>query len=380
MQNNKRPAFVLNVWEQDYSREPLAAFIGQIESMISSHPARAKIEGVVSQLRKRANRLLRLVGRVAVEYATRGALRQVADESAADAATSMAGAIVQDELSRQTEIGNAVKNFKDTLAAFAKEVCQTDFPLVVVVDELDRCRPGYAIEFLESIKHVFNVERVVFVLSVDLEQLVSSLKMQLGPGLDSDGYLRRFVDYQIYLPQPELKQFCEELVHRLEIRNSNANPFGEIARDLAGLLGDLAQHLRFSLRRTEQLFTRFYVAYRMSEKPNWYYVSNATLFLLAVLEHDRDLYNELIAGNTRALTAIRSLPGRPGYDRLMSDRSTSVAVGQFMALVISGDLAQESFMTAEMSRAYKAVKGHHSFDDFPEMYLKAFRTLIELVG
>ncbi|WP_419182173.1 P-loop NTPase fold protein [Pantoea ananatis] len=36
------------------------------------------------------------------------------------------------------------------------------YPLFVFVDELDRCRPTYAIEMLETIKHLFSIENVVY--------------------------------------------------------------------------------------------------------------------------------------------------------------------------------------------------------------------------
>ncbi|WAF58355.1 KAP family NTPase [Aeromonas caviae] len=38
-----------------------------------------------------------------------------------------------------------------------------DYPAFILIDELDRCRPSYAVEMLETIKHIFDISGVVFV-------------------------------------------------------------------------------------------------------------------------------------------------------------------------------------------------------------------------
>lgn len=87
--------------------------------------------------------------------------------------------------------------------------------LLICIDELDRCRPTFAIETLEVVKHFFNVPNVVFVFSLDMNQLQKSIKTIYGD-IDSRGYLQRFFDYIIPLPKQELKSFLKD---RLEILN-----------------------------------------------------------------------------------------------------------------------------------------------------------------
>ncbi len=65
--------------------------------------------------------------------------------------------------------------------------------LFVIVDELDRCRPNYALRVLETIKHVFAVPNVHFVLGVNLEQLARSVQHAYGTGISGEKYLQRFV-------------------------------------------------------------------------------------------------------------------------------------------------------------------------------------------
>ena len=74
--------------------------------------------------------------------------------------------------------------------------------VIFFIDELDRCRPTFAIETLEVIKHFFNVENIVFVLSIDMEQLSHSIATIYGQNMDSSGYIRRFFDLNFKIPAP----------------------------------------------------------------------------------------------------------------------------------------------------------------------------------
>ena len=57
---------------------------------------------------------------------------------------------------------------------------QVTHRLLIFIDELDRCRPTFAIETLEVVKHFFNVPNVVFVFSLDMNQLQKSIKTIYG--------------------------------------------------------------------------------------------------------------------------------------------------------------------------------------------------------
>ena len=72
--------------------------------------------------------------------------------------------------------------------------------LVFFIDELDRCRPEYAIRLLERIKHYFDDERIVFVFSVNLSQLQHTIKAYYGADFDATRYLDKFFDLRVSLP------------------------------------------------------------------------------------------------------------------------------------------------------------------------------------
>ena len=77
---------------------------------------------------------------------------------------------------------------------------------IVFIDELDRCRPDYAIRTLEVIKHIFNVKNIVFVLATDDNRLQSFVNSVYGSQVASEDYLRKFIDFQLFLPEAEKKK------------------------------------------------------------------------------------------------------------------------------------------------------------------------------
>ena len=94
------------------------------------------------------------------------------------------------------KIPKLVKNILDSVI---NEKAQR---LVIFVDEIDRCRPSYAIEMLERLKHYFDDDRIIFVVSVNKEQLIHTISKYYGYGFDSTGYLNKFFDLNAYLPDP----------------------------------------------------------------------------------------------------------------------------------------------------------------------------------
>ena len=79
--------------------------------------------------------------------------------------------------------------------------------IVVIIDELDRCRPDYAVGFLETVKHIFEVDHVTFVIAVNREQLVESMRGVYGAGFDAEKYLERFGDVRLRLPETSREAF-----------------------------------------------------------------------------------------------------------------------------------------------------------------------------
>lgn len=83
--------------------------------------------------------------------------------------------------------------------------------LIIFVDELDRCNPIYAIKLLERIKHFFDHENIIFVFSVNVNELTNTICNFYGQNFDSHRYLNKFFDISIDLPPIDITRFMRFL-------------------------------------------------------------------------------------------------------------------------------------------------------------------------
>lgn len=83
--------------------------------------------------------------------------------------------------------------------------------LVIFIDELDRCKPSYAVRLLERIKHYFEHEKITFVFSINIDEFQHTIKKHYGAEFDGSRYLDRFFDLRIALPSPDLQRFYQSL-------------------------------------------------------------------------------------------------------------------------------------------------------------------------
>lgn len=102
---------------------------------------------------------------------------------------------------KQKELDNQIEDF------FTHILAERGQRLVVFIDELDRCKPSFAVQLLEQIKHYLCDDRIIFVLSVNLEELQYTIKHFYGNEFDASRYLDRFFNLRIPLPPADKKNF-----------------------------------------------------------------------------------------------------------------------------------------------------------------------------
>ena len=149
--------------------------------------------------------------------------------------------------------------FKNSLSTLASSASSKGLPLVIIIDELDRCKPNYAVEVLEKIKHLFLVDNVVFVLSMHHEQLEESIKKVYGANLDAHTYLQKFIDYPTRLPKSDfsLDRSTSEYL-RNEINFLSIRKFDNSSH-VFGLFAILSNYYNLSYRQINKALYTFKV-------------------------------------------------------------------------------------------------------------------------
>lgn len=153
---------------------------------------------------------------------------------------------------RETNKRKAMESFREALENLA-----SDQKLVIVVDELDRCRPDYALNLLEVIKHFFDVKNVHFVLGVNLKELANCVRARYGAEVQAERYLQKFITVRMPLIPPKARSASSQMQRR---------HFNQVAVDI-GLTDSwkqrmIEEYLRFinhhaelSLRDVERIAT-----------------------------------------------------------------------------------------------------------------------------
>ncbi len=114
----------------------------------------------------------------------------------------------QYELFKKSE--DALVQFRVTLQQYIDQTFDKrpeTSPFFIFIDELDRCRPNYAIELLESVKHLFCLKNTVFVVATNRSEMEKSIQKVYGDGFKSDNYLSRFFDRSVSIRSPSKQKF-----------------------------------------------------------------------------------------------------------------------------------------------------------------------------
>ncbi|MEG3124808.1 KAP family P-loop NTPase fold protein [Sphingomonas sp. GB1N7] len=121
--------------------------------------------------------------------------------------------LVDDRIIEHQSANASIDQFKAKTAEALSYVFDQGMkaPMFVFVDELDRCRPPYAIKLLENLKHLFEIDGIVFIVATDSAQLSHSVKAIYGNDFESKKYLRRFFDRVFVFPEANKTNFVSAL-------------------------------------------------------------------------------------------------------------------------------------------------------------------------
>lgn len=240
LQKRGHQTVYFDAWKNDFSDKPMLGFITEInDSLIDfldqdealNHDTKDKIKKGLTIFKKAAGPLIigflakRIVGASLEQILEQlddddpGAQSQTAEEDSiisevSQKVSSIATKSAELALAEHKNTKISIETFKNELGKLVqnlKNEAKKKLPLFILVDELDRCRPTYAIELLETIKHLFEVDGVYFVIATASRQLSHSINAVYGDDFESQRYLNRFFDHEYVLAEPRLLEYCDFL-------------------------------------------------------------------------------------------------------------------------------------------------------------------------
>ncbi|MFA8387212.1 MAG: P-loop NTPase fold protein [Pelagibaca sp.] len=219
------PHLVFDAWKHDFSTSPLAAFVSSVNVAAQKNydtPARARILEKLNKFAKKAAPILLASGaKTAVRMMTLGALdgnvdtlKELLIEQGADAALLASEEAIQAlSMTMQQELlfDDLQRSFSEVVEQLRSE--QPDKPVIVIIDELDRCRPEFVFNLLEDIKHILHNSNAVFYIFCDENVLTSQAKKTFGDRQAGEAYIRKFFDHHLRLPNRKRSDFCFKCIN-----------------------------------------------------------------------------------------------------------------------------------------------------------------------
>lgn len=240
----------VNSWRDDHSDDPLVALMAEIDKALKPLFAKKnKIEAAWSAVKadgaKIAGRALLSAGKTALRRYVGAELDELMAEEGIES-NSTSGEVIGEainavgkELETLTDktadaliakfaaASRSIDSFRKNMSHLVGALSQSEFkaPLFVLVDELDRCRPSYAVASLERVKHLFETNGVAFVFATDTAQLQHTIRGAYGGEFDGRAYLDRFFDRRYSFETPNLQRFVRERLAGFD--SSKVTSFGD---------------------------------------------------------------------------------------------------------------------------------------------------------
>ena len=323
-----------NAWLTDFVDDPLVALVSELDRLeLADGETKTAFQKHLGTVKKITTAVAKRGLIAGAKAATFGGL-DLAREYEAIAA-DVSGGLTGDAIEFFQKEQAALKKLREELEAAVAQLKDAGKreSLVFFIDELDRCRPTFAIELLERIKHLFDLSNIVFVLSIDKAQLSASVASVYGEKSDTQEYLRRFFDLEFGIAKIKSNRHTSVLLTRFGIDDAFAGRKGELQYDKSHFVdyfSRLADVFQLSLRARERCVTMLAVV--MHQTPANHYLDAILVSYLIVLRAKQpDSFSALCKGTLSAEAAMDALKERPGGSEFVADLSGMLVESYLLA-------------------------------------------------
>ena len=305
----------IDAFRADHANDPLMTILAELTTLIEDDVGK---KGFLDK----AVPVLRYGVKATLKATVSHVLRQNADDIAGDleanieqAANDAIDASVRLMLKDHEQAEKSLSALQDLLEGVAEKS-----PFLIFIDELDRCRPDFAVSMLEVIKHVFDVDGVKFVLVTNTSQLRASINHQYGSVVDSQRYLDKFLKFRFELPNFTkhgeyrktyiAERFFDDLVsasdqlYDSKIHYRSTGPLNGYCKDLATRNGLSLREIKTFVRYLE-----IYSELKNGYKYDWHYAFEAISLLAIFISVFRPDITERIYSGVYSGADISSLFG-----------------------------------------------------------------------
>lgn len=180
--NEDYSVYYFNAWEHDYLSDPLQALLFRLISDFQENESVKAVKKIASKVDLAD--FIKNITKEAIDFDKKTTNEQLIKE-------------IKDMVDRKEAVDNILNKY---LNASGKR-------MLFIVDELDRCKPSFAVEMLEVMKHYFNNDQIVFLIATNVAELSHTIRKYYGDGFEGAKYLNRFFDYNLELRKVDHKKY-----------------------------------------------------------------------------------------------------------------------------------------------------------------------------
>ncbi len=232
----------INTWQHSIMNNPEGSIIGILQSII--YQLGNALETNEEEKKRKLIPMLGKIGKIASTYALNAAGKFV---GAGDAGNQLVKAYedVSKEPASEPATGDSqIAELKKTIATFIKDILEKNSTkgrkgFLFFIDDLDRIDPPVAVQILELLKNIFDLENCIYVLAIDYDVVVKGLKPKFGELTDKNAReFRSFFDKIIQLPfampvsSYKIDTFLIDALNRIDYLTAEEQTNEELKRNL----------------------------------------------------------------------------------------------------------------------------------------------------
>lgn len=333
------PVAFVDAWADDSGDDPLLSLILAIHEALASKLGSSTTSG---ESRQKVRSKAKALGAVAAKSILRGGLKLLITEKGVsefeevlktgldESFEAIADPAKANDQSLLLSRRSQIREFQKSLSELLHEIEANggvSLPLVVLIDELDRCRPTYALKLLEESKHFFDNTETVFIYGINVGQLTHTVRAVYGTDYNASHYLARFLKVSLNLPVPDNQDFVVALMDADSAAVSDwkivSGPIPSTKEVISKWLSDLFTQSTLTARDIERVMDNLFIATRVRDDS--FPVQLAALAPLAVIQYLRRIGRDP-HGTANFMTP--QILGADGSETLFSDimrRTTGAA-------------------------------------------------------
>ncbi len=265
--------FYFDAFSNDYQSDAMLALSSCIYQLIDKTDSKTQRE-----YKKKAVKALKILGRAGLKVGVKAATAGILDdtifevtntsEDVADETSEIIDKYIEGQISKAAENERSLKAFRIHLSDLSKNLGNGN-KIIFIIDELDRCKPSFAISLLESVKHIFSTSNITFLLVMNRLQIEEYIKCEYGQGVDASKYLQKFISIWTSLPKIKSKFESNQKVYTEYCLSAMGFPDQTNAQDNAKKwLIELLEYYKPTLREVEKCISNFAIVHNSSNSSN----------------------------------------------------------------------------------------------------------------